>query len=227
MQYAEHCAIPPQRGRSDFVRRHLPCAVACRSAWLAFLLLLSIPAPGQATGALWAMKAGTLDEAKAAVAVEVSSPAAVSPGTLEVICYPAGNVGLYVELEIADAEALADVDFNDYEGPDAPYNKEKLAQLTLTGADGSVTITSNGAGWYSAHDSFMLSLALDYLSPTDRARVHQALQQPLWALELAFRRTTDGAIALRLRAPGESTGLLRELVERCEKSFKGRPRLRK
>ncbi len=28
MEYAEHCAIPPQRGRSDFLRRHQTCMCA-------------------------------------------------------------------------------------------------------------------------------------------------------------------------------------------------------
>jgi len=194
--------------------------VSFRIGWTALWLALSALAPALAAGASWDARPGQLGESVAAVAVTVSSPAAESPGTLELICYPSHNVGLYLELEINVAAALSDVDFNDYEGPDAPYNRERLARLTLDNDGRQTTITGTGAGWFTpVPGRFRLSLALDTLPGPERAQIHEALRHPLRALSLEMLRSADGAGAMALRTPGEDAGLLRAVSERCEKTF--------
>lgn len=193
----------------------------CLARFVPALLLSCIPTVSAAD--TWIAGTARNDVHKASIGVNVESPKGKSPGTLTLVCYPARDVGLYVELEIADASLLTDIDFDDFEGPDATYGKQKLATLSIAGPDSTVTATSNGAGWYNESDHFTLSLPVDHLPAKERTQVYVALTRSVQDVTLEFRQAKDGLRKFGARATGEPGGrLLREIAKRCEKSFKGR-----
>lgn len=73
---------------------------------------------------------------------------------------PGKGGGTYLILHLSDASLVKNFDFDEFEGPDAPFGTRKLAKIQIQSSNGTQTIEAAGAGWYSSAKEFMFSVAV-------------------------------------------------------------------
>jgi len=130
------------------------------------------------------------------------------PGTtvganFRLFCSPGKRGGLFLEGEVSDADSITGFNFADFEGPDAPFGEKSLAILTLRSANGSLTVRSSGAGWYSEANRFKFGVGLDHLSAGDKAKVRKALRGDMRAVELSVHELKNPQTILTISAEGQ------------------------
>ncbi|HEU4389109.1 MAG TPA: hypothetical protein VFV34_15010, partial [Blastocatellia bacterium] len=80
---------------------------------------------------------------------------------------------------------------DDYEGPDAPFGRARLATVVIKTRAGAVQVRTGGAGWFSTGTSFVFNLGLAKISPADRGRVRNALQKGAETIEISLREVKN------------------------------------
>jgi hypothetical protein len=95
---------------------------------------------------------GAADLATATLTGEAHTPSAKRAAKLRLTCQPARGGAIELELEIPDAQHIADFDFEPFEGPDAPAASRTLSTIGVEGGGAPRVARYSAAGWYSGDD---------------------------------------------------------------------------
>src|SRR5262249_47535531 len=137
------------------------------------------------SAAEWRYGGGANGIQQATVGASGRGPRTTGGANFRLFCSPGEGGGVFFEGEVWGADAITRFNFSDFEGPDAPFGEKSLAILTLRSANGSLTVRSSGAGWYSEANRFKFGVGLDHLSAGDKAKVRKALRGDMRAVELS------------------------------------------
>jgi hypothetical protein len=93
---------------------------------------------------------------------EARTPTTTRVATLRLVCQPARDGALELQLEILDAQTITDFDVAPFEGPDAPAAWSASSTIAVSdGGSGRREVRRAAAGWYSAEDpnAFVLDVS--------------------------------------------------------------------
>ena len=118
------------------------------------------------------------------IATTAQTPAGPRPAAVRLGCWP--STGLYIEVELQNADSIKGFNLDDYERPDAPFGRVRLATVTVHARTGKVVIRTGGAGWFSTGTAFVFNLSLAKIAAVDRTRFRNAMRQGADALEISL-----------------------------------------
>ncbi len=140
------------------------------------------------------------------------------PAKIRLICYSGSGLDINLQIDVLDTTVFSGFNFDDFEGPDAPFGASKLAQVNVSDGVNSTIYKSAGGGWFSEHNQFRFDIPLQGKYAHGGDELVSFLDKPLTSVSVIFHEKLKVNQLLEVKAVDiAQNAQLLEVLALCKK----------